>query len=39
MIITINHLNPYNGELFGKRWKVFNFKSWTRVIIYTYGVR
>ena len=37
MVITINQIwNPYNSDTFCRRWKVFKFISFTRVIIYTY---
>ena len=34
--IKINHLNPYDGDSFLTRWKVFEFKGWGRLIIWTY---
>jgi len=33
--IKINHLNPY-ADSFCTRWKVFEWRSWTWLIIWTY---
>ena len=35
MRIKVKNLNPYSDE-FLKRWKVYEFKSWTRVMVWTY---
>ncbi len=33
--IKINHLNPYKNS-FGDRWKVYEFRGLTRVVVWTY---
>ena len=33
--IKINHLNPYKDS-FGNRWKVYEFRGLTRVVVWTY---
>ncbi len=35
MRIKIKNLNPYSDK-FLDRWKVLDFKSWSRVIVWTY---
>lgn len=35
MKVKINHLNPYRDN-FGTRWKVFDFRGFTRLVVWTY---